>query len=204
MNGNIDFHIPDCNQFRNGYEAYTRERRGAVYFEALSLISENWGDPVLMAQGVQRLIRSWHRFFANFDFDSLVNCIDNNFQDLNEFRARNVVSLADADDVRIESLFNHFLDALKRTRDNAKSPVSVAKALSPLATHFFPLWDSNIAFSYNCFYLADISAPPYIRFCKKMKIMSEHVQHCVSNKDDRSLLKRIDEYNYSKYTMHWI
>jgi hypothetical protein len=43
-----------------------------------------------------------------------------------------------------------------------------------------------------------------VRFCKKMKLLSEAVGHCVSDSDDRSLLKRIDEYNYAKYTMGWL
>lgn len=47
---NIDFHIPDCIEFRRGYEAYNeRERRGPVYFEALVMVQENWGNPILMA-----------------------------------------------------------------------------------------------------------------------------------------------------------
>lgn len=205
MNGEIDFHIPDCEEFRRGYVTYNeRERRGPVYFEALTMIQENWGNPNLMAQGIQRLIRSWHRFYANFDFDELSNCLDRNMAILSEFTNRNISTLSDDDSETIRNLFNQFLDALKRTRDNSKSPVSVAKTLSPLATHFFPLWDSNIAFTYGCFYLADFAASPYIRFCHKMKLMSERVRHCVPNPDDRALLKRIDEYNYSKYTMHWI
>lgn len=205
MNGNADFYIPDCDEFRRGYEVYNqRERRGPVYFEALAMVQENWVNTILMAQGIQKLIRSWNYHYANFDFDELSNCLNRNMPILSNFRNRNISTLSENDSEPIRNLFNQFLDALKRTKDNVKSPVSVAKALSPLATHFFPLWDSNIAFTYGCFYLADIADSPYIRFCHKMKLMSERIQHCVPNPDDRSLLKRIDEYNYSKYTMHWI
>lgn len=124
---------------------------------------------------------------------------------INNFRTRNICTISDDDVEPIKNLFNQLLNALRRTNDNAKSPVSVAKALSLLATHFFPLWDSNIAYAYNCYYyFADIADSSYIRFCHKMKLMSEKIQHCVPNPDDRSLLKRIDEYNYSKYTMYWI
>ena len=205
MNEHVDFHIPDCDEFRRGYEVYNeRERRGFVYFEALSIVSENSENPLGMAQGVNRLIRSWNRFFANFDLNGLVNCIDRNLSVLDGYRARDIESLSDNDEDGIKDLFNEFLDALKRTSDNAKSPVSVAKALSLFAPNFLPIWDSNIAFGYNCFYFSDSADDPYFRFCQKMKIIADKVQNFVPNHDDRSLLKRIDEYNYSKYTMHWI
>lgn len=205
MNGDIDFHIPDCEEFRRGYEIYNeREKRGFVYFEALSTVSENWGNPSGMAQGVNRLIRSWNRFFANFDLNGLANCIDRNLSILNRYRARDIESLSDGDENGIKNLFNQFLDALKRKSDSVKSPVSVGKSFILFAPDFLPLWDSNIAFSYGCFYFSDTAEDPYFRFCKKMKIMAEKVREFVPDPDDRSLLKRIDEYNYSKYTMYWI
>lgn len=204
MNGEVDFHIPDCKEFCRGYKIYNkRERRGPIYFEALTIVQQNWGNPILMAQGIQRLIRAWNRFYANFDLNELSNCLNRNMTTLSNFRNRDISTLSDDDSETIRNLFIQFLDALKRTNDNRKSPVSVAKALSPIATHFFPLWDSNIAFAYRCFYFAD-AVSSYIKFCHKMKLLSEKVRHCVPNPDDRSLLKRIDEYNYSKYTMHWI
>ena len=67
MTEDLNFHIPSQEEFRNGYEAYNqREKRGFVYFEALETVTENWGNAELMARGVQRLIRSWNRFYANF------------------------------------------------------------------------------------------------------------------------------------------
>ena len=205
MNGDTDFQIPDCEEFRRGYQIYNeREKRGFVYFEALSTVSENWGNPSGMAQGVNRLIRRWNRFFANFDLNGLANCIDRNLSILNGYRARDIESLSDSDENKIKNLFNQFLDALKRTSDSVKSPVSVGKSFILFASNFLPLWDSMIAFRYGCSYLSDIADGPYFRFCKKMQIMAEHVRNFVPDPDDRSLLKRIDEYNYSKYTMHWI
>jgi len=61
-----------------------------------------------------------------------------------------------------------------------------------------------ITYRYSCSYLSDIADDPYFRFCKKMKIIAEKAREFVPDPDDRALLKRIDEYNYSKYTIHWI
>jgi hypothetical protein len=205
MENNYDFYVPDYEEFRKGYESYNRfERRGPVYFEALSVINHNWGNTYFIAKGIERLIRCWNRFYANVNFGELVECVKRNFLVLNEFRNRNIESLSDNDWEAIKYLFNQFLRALRRKIDNRMSPVSVAKSFNLIAPNFLPLWDSNIAFKYNCFYFSESAGKEYFNFCKKMQIMAENVRGYVPLLDDRSLLKRIDEFNYSKHTMHWI
>lgn len=206
MKKSIDFHIPSCKEFREGYEVYNqKECRGPVYFEAVSIISKGWGDANRMSMGIHRLIRSWNWLYSNFDINKLVECINVNLSALSGYRKRNINSLSDKDHERIIDTFEQFLEALKRKYDNQKSAVSVAKALNPLAPHFFPIWDAKIAFrGYKLIYLAHSSAPVYLSFCKKMKLFSTKIKNCAPKSDDRSLLKRIDEYNYSKYTRMWI
>lgn len=205
MDADIDFHIPDYEEFRKGYELYNhRENRGPIYFEALGVVSENWGNPENMAKGVGIIIRGWNYLYSNYAFDGLVSCISTDLAVLSDLKNKNIEELSDVDEHTIKGLFNRFNEALKRQRDGRKSPVSVAKALCLFAPNFLPLWDSNIAFKYDCFYFSDSADDPYFRFCKKMKIMAWHVRNYAPNPDDRSLLKRIDEYNYSRYTMHWI
>ena len=201
--------IPDPEEFCRGLEAFERnEKRGYVYFEALDHISEFWGNSGSMAKGISRLIRSWNRFYANFDLERLANCIDINLPPINEFRNRNINSLSSDDSEEIRQIFNQFLDALKRRSDNQKSAVSVAKAFGLLAPEFLPIWDSTIAWRYDCLYgIVELAAPKYVTFCWKMKEISEKVRdyECVRNPNPkRSLLKMIDEYNYSKFTREWI
>jgi hypothetical protein len=43
LNGYIDFLIPNCDEFGNGYEAYIRKQRGAVYCEACNSDSKKRG-----------------------------------------------------------------------------------------------------------------------------------------------------------------
>lgn len=83
-----------------------------------------------------------------------------------------------------------------------RSPVSVSKALHLLAPDFFPLWDDRISRAYGCYYTEN-PAQKYISFCKTAKIIADKVKDC-SIRSDRTLIKLIDEYNYSKYTKKWI
>ncbi|MHA1381330.1 MAG: hypothetical protein ACTSRG_23425 [Candidatus Helarchaeota archaeon] len=85
-----------------------------------------------------------------------------------------------------------------------KSAVAVAKALHLLAPNFFPLWDREISNTYECNY-SDQPAEKYIQFMKLMKKFAEKVKNLVnlSYYQKKTLLKLIDEYNYSKYTKMW-
>ena len=110
-----------------------------------------------------------------------------------------------SDEEDIKNLFNKFLDALQIASGKSKgrkSPVSVAKALHLLAPNFFPLWDDKIARAYNCYY-SNSPDEKYYLFCKKMRIMTEKVKDCIPD-SKKPLLKRIDEYNFAKYTQVWI
>jgi hypothetical protein len=205
MMGDLNLHIPSREEFCNGYEAYNeREKRGFVYFEALQIVTENWGNAELMAGGVQRLIRSWNRFYANFNLSDLTHFMGDNIEHLNIYKSKHILDLSEADDNRIRQLFQKLLQALKREVDGRLSPVSVAKAFGLLTPNFLPIWDSTIADQYDCWYFSDTDGSPYLRFCYKMKLFSERVRDYVPQPDDRALLKRIDEYNYAKYTMGWI
>ncbi len=207
MNGEIEFHIPDLEEFRRGYELFNEKGKQGIiniWFEALSIVQDNWGNPTDVTRGISRLIRSWNRFYANFGLEAMSACIVRNQATLNGFRNRHIASLSEADTSAIRDLFKDFLVSLQRKPDNRKSPVSVAKALSLVAPNFFPIWDSNIAFAYGCIYFSDSADEPYIKFCHKMKFLADRVRDFALIQDDRPLLKRIDEYNISKYTSHWI
>ncbi|MBI4680346.1 MAG: hypothetical protein HY753_03845 [Nitrospirae bacterium] len=201
--------IPDCDEFLRGVDEYERnEQRGYVYFQALNHIQQNWGNPEEMAQGIGLLLQSWHQGFyrfGNYDRNLLIECIERNLEIINKFRDRDISSLSNNDETEIKELFNQFLDALRG--GNRKSPVAVAKSLNLLTPKFLPLWDSDIALAYGYVWggiLTEFTDTDYISFCWKMKEMAEKIQGCLPNPDDRSFLKRIDEYNYSKYTKGWI
>lgn len=211
MSENIDFYIPEADEFRRGLEAYERnEWRGCVYFWALSRVSKNWGDSNEMASGIGGLLHVWHQGFyrfGDFDFNELRECIGRNLKVINKSRDRHIDDLVSSDEDEIRRLFKEFLNALRSRNKKGirRSPVAVAKTLNLLAPHFFPIWDDKIADEYNCsFVFSEFGPSEYISFSRKMQKMAEKVKNYVPLPDDRSLLKRIDEYNYSKYTKHWI
>jgi hypothetical protein len=69
-----------------------------------------------------------------------------------------------------------------------------------LAPGFLPLWDNPIAGAYD-----QILWPTtYIAFCWQMKELASAVQRYVENPDDRTILKRVDEFNYAVYTKRWV
>ena len=206
MNG---LQIPGCDEFVRGVDAYEKnEHRGYLYFQALNHINQNWSNPKEMAQGIGLLLHGWHQGFyrfGNFDRSVLVECVERNLEIVNKFRNREISSLSNNDEIGIKELFDQFLDVLRG--GNRRSPVAVAKSLNLLAPKFLPLWDRDIAFAYGYVWdgiLTEFTGTDYISFCWKMKEMAERVQGCLPNPDDRSVLKRIDEYNYSKYTKGWI
>ena len=44
----------------------------------------------------------------------------------------------------------------------------------------------------------------YVSFCWQMKEFVTAIKPFLDLADDRSLLKRIDEFNYATYTKHWV
>jgi hypothetical protein len=87
----------------------------------------------------------------------------------------------------------------KGTRLIMKSPVAVAKTLHLLASNFFPIWDDKIARAYKCYYKEN-PAEKYVSFCSEIKAFADKVKNYIS-RSDKTLIKFIDEYNYTKCTL---
>jgi len=104
--------------------------------------------------------------------------------------------------LKISKLADAERKSLESTKLIMKSPVAVAKALHLLAPNFFPLWDDKIARAYGCYY-NDRPEEKYVSFCKITKAMVDELKRCI-NRPDKTIIKLIDEYNYSKYAKKWI
>ncbi len=202
----ICMEYPNKEEFYNGIQEFEKhEKRDAMYKVATFLISHYWGKPADMADALGVLLLTWNQAFYRygvFDFDRLENCITKNLQKLESFRKREIINLSNPDEDEIKDLFDDLLHALQIDSGKMrgrKSPVAVAKALHLLAPNFFPLWDDKIAKAYKCYYNNN-PAEKYISFSK---IIKERFKDYIRD-SKKSILKLIDEYNYSKYTKGWI
>lgn len=201
--------IPTREDFLKGCEVFEKhEKRDAMYKVATFLVSHFWGKPSNMADGLGVLLLTWNQAFYRygiFNFDKLEKCITENMQEIENFRNRDLSSLSNSDEENIKHLFNELLEVLQIDTgklQGRKSPVAVAKTLHLLAPKFFPLWDNKIARAYGCYY-NEIPAEKYVSFCKITKTISDKVKDYIIP-SDKTLIKQIDEYNYSKYTQRWI
>lgn len=201
--------IPSRDEFVRGCQQYeAHEKRDAMYRVATFLVSHFWGSPADMADGLGVLLLTWNNAFYRyglFDFDELERAIANNMNTLDALRHRDILSFSGADEKKVEELFPTFLQALQildGTAKGRKSPVGASKALHLLAPAFFPLWDAKIADAYGCAYYHD-PVKQYIRFCRITRQIAEAVQDYMPIQG-KTLVRLIDEYNYSKYTQGWI
>jgi len=199
--------IPNKELFRAGIAAYEKnEGRGTDYFSALNKVQTDWGNWSKMTAGIWQLLNSWHRQFYRYggpDLKAIANCIEQCIADLNAVRGRVIDTLTVADEAQIDALFNAFLNSTHRTnkRGSNQSAVATAKALHLLAPGFLPLWDDAIA---SRFGYVMMTSEDYVLFCWDMKDHAAVVQSFFDTSDDRTVLKRIDEFNYAAYTQHWV
>jgi hypothetical protein len=220
--------IMNYRELLKGCEAYVKnEPRDAMYKVATQILAQFWGEPSEMADGLGVLLLTWNQAFYRygaFDFGRLEECIRKWWTQIQDFRNRKIQSFSEEDIDVIKKLFTDFLFSLRK-KDGAMSPVAVAKALHLLAPHFFPLWDDEISKAYRCYWYDPNRSPDkYIEFMKRIKsnvdmILQSYIeeQRVDDNVAENSILKLhpnpkpyltilklIDEYNYSKYSKGWI
>jgi len=171
-----------------------------------------WGDVRNMADALAVLLLTWNANFYRYgggalDGHRLERCLRLHWKSIEQFHPRNILSFTNQDNTPVHTLFNALLDALgiktSSTRKVRKSPVGVAKALHLLAPDFFPIWDYAIARAYGCAYSSN-PAGAYVRFCALIRDIAAHLEPEVQLDPDRSLVKRIDEYNYARFSKRWI
>ena len=186
------------------------EPRDSMYRVSTFLVGEWWGDPAKLVDALSVLLLIWNGAFyryGSFDEGLLETCLGENQGKLNSFRERNIGSFCEADEPETEKLFILLSRALKRAGDGIESPVSAGKALHLLAPEFFPLWDQYIAPAYSCPYMGELASVAYIAFTRKTRTIAVQLNAELAGDprkewlSKKTLLKRIDEYNYMRYTV---
>lgn len=114
--------IPTADQLEAGTKAFfDKEPRSQTYFKALNHIKNNWSKADKMAFGAKILLDSWHiNFyrFGRFSLSALSDCIARNFEAIEAYKNRNIISFSDTDEDTISLLFKDFLEALKGGKNN--------------------------------------------------------------------------------------
>ena len=184
----------------------------SVYRIATTLVSEGWSSkpPRLqkVVDGLNVLLRIWNQQFygpSGFDEPGLEEWLRRNWQEIESFRRRYISSFCAGDHEAIAGIFTELLDRLRKTSDKKRSPVSVGKALHLLAPRFFPIWDSTIAANWKCPY-STLPSVAYVVFCHRTQEFAVPLKEALaadnspgrSRFEQKTLLKRIDEYNYIK------
>lgn len=196
---------PNLEEVKQGIiEFQKREYRDAMYRTARFLVEHFWGDFAKVTDGLGVLLLTWNQAsyrYGSFDFNKLENCLHKNLQILEKCRKRNISDLNIRDSDIVKNLFESFKNALESS-NNRKSPVATAKALHLISPAFFPLWDKEIARGYNLSYDKG-PENKYLEFCFIMKDYSDSFSKEILD-TEKTFLKLIDEYNYAKFTKHWI
>ncbi len=202
--------IPNRDEFLQGCNEFEKhDKRDSMYKVATFLILHFWGKPPEMADGLGVLLLTWNQAFyryGSFSFDKIERCITSVLPKITSYKNREIFNLSDADRNDIIGIFKVFLESLQidaGKMQGKKSPVAVAKALHLLAPNFFPLWDNKIARAYGCYYNKN-PAEKYFSFCLITKTVAYVVRDYINRNSDKTVIKLIDEYNYSKYTKGWI
>ena len=180
-----------------------------MYRVATFLLREWWGDYPQMADALSVLLLTWNWAFYRygmFDQGRLEKCLEHNWATIEAFHSRQIASFNGQDHASLRDLFLGLLKALeisKSKKKGCKSPVAVAKALHLLAPGFLPPWDNAIAKAYGCGYGADPDRA-YLRFCEIIREVAVGLKTAGRPSAGKTLLKKIDEFNYTKYTKGWI
>jgi hypothetical protein len=190
---------------------YEKNDWDSVYRIATTLVGEGWSKPPRLQKvvdGLNVLLRIWNQQFygpSGFNERRLEGWLRHNWQEIDTFRRRDISSFGASDHEAIAGTFTELIDLLGRTSDAKRSPVSVGKALHLLAPRFFPIWDSTIAGNWKCPYTT-LPSVAYIVFCHRTQEFAAPLKKALAADDSpsrdwfeqKTLLKRIDEYNYVK------
>jgi len=193
--------LAELNSARKAFES--NEPRDLFYRAATELVdlAIRKETSLSIAEALAVLLQTWNRPFYQYKpfdrqhFLDIENLINNHQHLLIEFRNRSIDSFNDEDEHAVQEVFLNFEKVL--------GPVGAAKTLHLLAPGFFPLWDRAIAETYKL--SLGKAGTNGKRYCLFIKIAKEQVKS-IGGADTvgRNPLKAIDEYNYCKYTKHWI
>jgi len=190
--------MPSRREIERAHAVFqAREPRDLFYKAATELIrlSDTGASSLSLAEALAVLLQTWNRAFYQFrggfketDFTALEALLSNTAPSLSQFRRRDIAGLSEGDSDVIEELFDKFADVL--------GPVGAAKSLHLLAPRFFPIWDRTIANTYGFHLPSGDWGGDYVTFMAICRAQCSHL----ATMNVSEPLKRMDEYNYCRFT----
>lgn len=194
--------MPSCDELTRARIAYeANEPRGLFYRTALELIrlADAGLTEINVAEALATHLMTWnasyYRFHGKFGeqhFQEIEALVARRHDDAIAYRSRRLEDLRDEEADAVKGLFADFEGVL--------GAVGAAKALHLLAPRFFPLWDTEIAARGYHVRLGAMGTNEnrYWRFM--LAIRAECLQLGGETKWGDGIVKRIDEFNYCRYS----
>jgi hypothetical protein len=190
----------ELKKSRTLFEAYEPRDlfyRAATEFVGLALDGKT---SLSVTESVAVLLQTWNAQYYRFHpfdaahFSALEDVITSFRGHWGSCRLRELISMTIDEFDSIAQMFTAFELIL--------GPVGAAKTLHLLAPEFFPLWDRKIAEGYGI--SLGTAGENAVEFVSFMTIVVSQITQIASDKELRGILKRIDEFNYCRFTKRWI
>jgi hypothetical protein len=199
-----EIHAPTVEELEEARRRFREYEPRDLFYRVASELSElalAGKTRITVAEALAVLLQTWNQQYYQFrpfteeHFHDIEQLLETHLNQALAFRNRNIDSVTNADLGAVEALFDSFEQVL--------GPVGAVKSLHLLAPRFFPLWDREIAKRYRC-ELCKVGAngAHYMAFFLLTLQQVRALLPALGNEPD--LLKRIDEFNYCKYTKGWI
>jgi hypothetical protein len=150
---------------------------------------------ITLSEAIYVLLRKWNKDvfrYKKFEEEDLVileKNIENNREFLKPYYSRSIKRISTESKSILVCIFQDF--------ENPRGPVSAAKTLHLLAPKYFPMWDREIAEGYKIrFGRKGTNGLNYLKF---MEMVLKQVRK-IKQYTKRDVLKRLDEFNYCKFT----
>ncbi len=200
----LEIHTPTIQELNAARKAFEEsEPRDLFYRAATELVglALQGKTSLSLTEALAVLLQTWNEAFYRYTpfdsqhFSDLEDVVERHEQDLAILRDRSIDSFSGKDETMVKRLFGNFEEVL--------GPVGAAKCLHLLVPRFFPLWDRAIAKAYNLpLRKRGRNAERYCDFMRATKLQCKALPG--EQVIGRNLLKALDEYNYCRFTKHWI
>ncbi len=196
--------FPTRIDLERAHEAFRANEPRDLFYRAATELTElalAGRTSLTLSEALAILLQTWNKAYyryKRFDrqhFRAIECLLSEHKAPLARFRMRDIDGLLPHEAPEVEGTFQAF--------ENVLGPVGAAKALHVQAHRFFPLWDGAIARAYSLkFGRAGTNGHKYFSFmsiCRQQIARLGGIEAAGDNP-----LKALDEYNYCKYTTHWM